>query len=65
MPRPATSQCQRRCKRRCQKTRRTAASACTKEPQVTKIDEYLGSAKIPVFVYTTYHKGQKAEEPGA
>lgn len=29
------------------------------------IHEYLGSAKIPVFVYTTYHKGQKADEPGA
>ena len=29
------------------------------------IERHLGDLGIPVFVYTTYHKGQQAEEPGA
>lgn len=28
------------------------------------IKSHLGDAKIPVFVYTTYHKGIQAKEPG-
>lgn len=28
------------------------------------IQQYLGDLPIPVFVYTTYHKGQKPEEKG-
>ncbi len=27
------------------------------------LDESLGDLKIPVYVYSTYHKGQKANEP--
>lgn len=29
------------------------------------IQQHLGDLPIPVFVYTTYHKGQQAVEPGA
>lgn len=29
------------------------------------IDRHLGDLPIPVFVYSTYHKGKKASEPGA
>ncbi len=29
------------------------------------IDQHLGDLAIPVFVYTTYHKGQQAVEKGA
>ncbi len=29
------------------------------------IEQYLGDLPIPVYVYTTYHKGQQATEPGA
>ena len=29
------------------------------------IDQHLGDLPIPVFVYTTYHKGQQAVEKGA
>lgn len=29
------------------------------------IRQHLGDLEIPVFVYTTYHKGQQANEPGA
>lgn len=29
------------------------------------IEQHLGDLKIPVFVYTTFHKGQQANEPGA
>jgi O-acetyl-ADP-ribose deacetylase (regulator of RNase III) len=28
------------------------------------IEQHLGPLSIPVFVYTTYHAGQAAEEPG-
>jgi len=28
------------------------------------IERYLAELNIPVFVYTVYHKGQKAKEPG-
>jgi len=28
------------------------------------IEQHLGDLKIPVFVYTTFHKGQQADEPG-
>jgi O-acetyl-ADP-ribose deacetylase (regulator of RNase III) len=29
------------------------------------IHQHLGELAIPIYVYTTYHKGQKAVEPGA
>ncbi len=29
------------------------------------IKQHLGDLPIPIFVYTTYHKGQKANEPSA
>ena len=29
------------------------------------IKQHLGDLPIPIYVYTTYHKGQKATEPGA
>ena len=29
------------------------------------IDQHLGDLPIPVFVYTTYHKGQQAVQRGA
>jgi O-acetyl-ADP-ribose deacetylase (regulator of RNase III) len=29
------------------------------------IQQHLGDLKIPVFVYTSYHQGQQAVEPGA
>jgi O-acetyl-ADP-ribose deacetylase (regulator of RNase III) len=29
------------------------------------IKQYLGDMPIPIYVYTTYHKGQQAIEPGA
>jgi O-acetyl-ADP-ribose deacetylase (regulator of RNase III) len=28
------------------------------------VQQHLGDLDIPVYVYTTYHKGQKAAEPG-
>ncbi len=28
------------------------------------VKQYLGDLPIPIFVYTTYHKGQQAIEPG-
>ena len=28
------------------------------------VRQYLGDLPIPIFVYTTYHKGQQATEPG-
>ena len=28
------------------------------------IVQHLGDLTIPVYIYTTYHKGQKAVEPG-
>lgn len=29
------------------------------------IRQHLGDVKIPIYLYTTYHKGQKGQEPGA
>ena len=29
------------------------------------VDQHLGDLSIPVYIYTTYHKGQQASEPGA
>jgi O-acetyl-ADP-ribose deacetylase (regulator of RNase III) len=29
-----------------------------------QIQHHLGDLALPIFVYTTYHKGQKAAEPG-
>jgi O-acetyl-ADP-ribose deacetylase (regulator of RNase III) len=29
------------------------------------IDQHLGDLPIPVYLYTTYYKGQRAKEPGA
>jgi O-acetyl-ADP-ribose deacetylase (regulator of RNase III) len=28
------------------------------------VKEHLGDLKLPVFIYTTYHKGEAAREPG-
>lgn len=28
------------------------------------VKQHLGELSIPIYVYTTYHKGQKANEPG-
>jgi O-acetyl-ADP-ribose deacetylase (regulator of RNase III) len=28
------------------------------------IHQHLGDLPIPIYVYTTYHKGQAANEPG-
>ncbi len=29
------------------------------------IEQHLGDLSVPIFVYTTYHKGQQAVETGA
>lgn len=34
------------------------------EPVRALIRTHLGDLPIPIFVYTTYHKGQQADEPG-
>jgi O-acetyl-ADP-ribose deacetylase (regulator of RNase III) len=29
------------------------------------VEQHLGTLQIPVYLYTTFHKGEKAKEPGA
>ncbi len=35
------------------------------EKVLPMIRQHMGDAKVPVFIYTTYHAGMKANEPGA
>jgi O-acetyl-ADP-ribose deacetylase (regulator of RNase III) len=43
----------------------TGAGGLTWDEVQPLIERHLGQLKIPVFVYTTYHQGKKAVEPGA
>lgn len=43
----------------------TGVGGLTWEHVKPLIQHHLGDLSIPVFIYTTYHKGQQANEPGA